>query len=260
MATTRARRAAPPEGSVPAPTAPPLDPAPRDPVDGAANELEQVPFGEVEFAENPEPRCPCLLLLDTSASMRGRKIDELNAGLQAFATELRADAMAAKRVEVSIISFGPVQTVQSFVTADTFRPPTLSAVGDTPMGSAVHSALAAVADRKSTYKTNGIGYYRPWIFMITDGAPTDDVGPAAAAIREAESSKSAMFYAVGVDGADMDRLRGLAVRTPVKLRGLSFKELFVWLSNSLSSVSRSQPGEAVPLANPVAPEGWAVAD
>jgi hypothetical protein len=43
------------------------------------SELEQVPFGEVDFAENPEPRCPCLLLLDTSASMRGRKIDELNA-------------------------------------------------------------------------------------------------------------------------------------------------------------------------------------
>jgi uncharacterized protein YegL len=251
----------PPTVSVPASTAPSTpDPAPQDRAETSASELEQVPFGEVEFAENPEPRCPCLLLLDTSASMRGRKIDELNVGLQAFATELRADAMAAKRVEVSIISFGPVQTVQSFVTADTFRPPTLTAVGDTPMGSAVHSALAAVADRKATYKTNGIGYYRPWIFMVTDGAPTDDIGPAAAAIREAESSKSALFYAVGVDGADMYRLRGLAVRTPLKLRGLSFKELFVWLSNSLSSVSRSQPGEVVALANPVAPEGWAVAD
>jgi hypothetical protein len=47
-------------------------------------EFEQIPFGAAEFADNPEPRCPCLLLLDTSVSMRGRPIDELNAGLIAF--------------------------------------------------------------------------------------------------------------------------------------------------------------------------------
>ena len=44
--------------------------------------FEQVPFGGVEFAENPEPRCPCLLLLDTSASMGGDKLVELNDALQ----------------------------------------------------------------------------------------------------------------------------------------------------------------------------------
>jgi uncharacterized protein with von Willebrand factor type A (vWA) domain len=39
---------------------------------------DQVPFDGVEFAENPEPRCPCVLLLDTSNSMSGKRIDELN--------------------------------------------------------------------------------------------------------------------------------------------------------------------------------------
>jgi uncharacterized protein with von Willebrand factor type A (vWA) domain len=42
---------------------------------------DQVPFGDSDFAENPEPRCACLLLLDTSGSMQGAPIRELNAGL-----------------------------------------------------------------------------------------------------------------------------------------------------------------------------------
>ena len=42
----------------------------------------------VEFAENPEPRCPCILLLDTSGSMKGEPLDALNEGLRTFQQEL----------------------------------------------------------------------------------------------------------------------------------------------------------------------------
>src|SRR6266699_2313939 len=95
--------------------------------------FDQVPFGAgADFADNPEPRCPCLLILDTSGSMSGERINELNAGIRIFKDELSADAMASKRVEVAIIAFGPVQIVTDFQTADVFNPPTLSPTGDTP--------------------------------------------------------------------------------------------------------------------------------
>jgi uncharacterized protein YegL len=191
--------------------------------------------------------------------MAGAKLTQLNAGLAEFERQLKSDPLAAKRAEVSIITFGPVVVQQDFVTADSFFAPTLAAAGDTPMGAAIRMAIDNTQRRKHAYKTNGVGYYRPWIFLITDGAPTDDVTDATAAIREGEASNQFSFYAVGVDSADMSRLKSIVVRDPLKLKGLSFRELFIWLSNSVSQVSRSQIGEQIALPNPAAPNGWATA-
>jgi uncharacterized protein YegL len=217
---------------------------------------EQQPFAAAEFAENPEPRCPCVLLLDTSGSMQGEAIEELNRGLQAFREELFHDSLSLKRVEIAVVTFGPVDVVQDFTTADQFHLSRLEAAGDTPLAAAVGRGLGLLKTRKQVLRENGIKLFRPWIFLITDGAPTDNWQNVPQIIREGEENKSFSFFALGVKNADFNVLRQIAVREPLKLDGVRFKEFFIWLSASLKNVSRSNPGDAVPIPD-YKPYGWA---
>lgn len=217
---------------------------------------EQVPF-DSELMTNPEPRCPCILLLDTSYSMRGRPLDELNTGVKVFRDQILADTLATQRVEVALITFGPVNKVSDFHTLDHFNPPELEASGDTPMGEAILTALDMLEERKGQYKASGISYYRPWLFLITDGGPTDAWQEASRRVRAGDNNerKAFSFFGVGVEGANMERLAQICSpsRPPLKLDGLNFRELFVWLSASMKSVSQSKPGEGVILPQ----TGWA---
>lgn len=212
----------------------------------------------VEFAENPEPRCPCVLLLDTSGSMQGPPIEALNKGLQAFKADLVKDPLASRRVEIAVVGFdNEIKLLHDFVTVDNFNPPTLTAQGQTFMGGAITKALEMIQARKTQYRANGIAYYRPWVFMITDGEPQGEpdnvVQLAVERLKREETEKKVAFFAVGVENANMERLGSIVVRAPVKLVGLNFVEMFVWLSRSMEKVAQSRTDEQVALP----PPGWA---
>lgn len=211
----------------------------------------------VEFAENPEPRCPCILLLDVSGSMQGAPIDALNAGLKTFAADLAQDSLAARRVEVAIVTFASdVNVVGDFITADQFEPPTLAASGSTLMGTGIQKSLDLLSARKQVYREYGVAYFRPWVFMVTDGEPQGEersiIEQASARIHEEEENKRVAFFAVGVQGANIEKLKSIAARGPLKLDGLNFRDMFLWLSASMQRVSQSKPGEQVALP----PAGW----
>ena len=215
------------------------------------NELELV-----KLAENPDPRAPCLLLLDTSSSMSGKPITSLNQGMKAFYDDLMKDELARRRVEVAIVTFGSkADVIQDFVTVDEWTLPSLSASGSTPLGKALELGLGLLRQRKDMYKQAGLQYYRPWVFLITDGEPTDSWEAAAKEAREEDANKGLLFFAVGVENANMKKLAHIAPdeRPPLKLKGLDFAELFLWLSQSQQSISHSKVGDQLALP----PIGWA---
>jgi uncharacterized protein YegL len=227
-------------------------PDPNQPTRNDPDWGEQLFNAGLEFADNPEPRCPCVLLLDTSKSMDGKPLAALNRGLRTFRDELRKDSLAQRRVEVAILTFGgTVDVVVPFITVDSFEPPQLAARGQTPMGRGILKALDLLEARKQQYKANGIVYYRPWLFMITDGEPKGEdlalTRQAVERIRADEAAKKIAFFAVGVEQANMKLLGKISVRPPVKLQGLKFDELFVWLSRSTERVAHSREGEQVAL-------------
>lgn len=203
------------------------------------DELVDFSTEEIDLTQQ-EPRCACLLLLDTSGSMAGGPIDELNKGIQVFRDELLQDELAALRVEPAILTFGSdIQVVQDFGTVGTFNPPTLVAKGATRMGAAILQGIEMVEKRKEIYRKHVLEYYRPWIFLITDGAPTDSWEEAARQVHQGEEDKHFLFWAVGTAGANFSILRQISPRPPVQLRETRFRELFKWLSNSLGTVAGS---------------------
>jgi uncharacterized protein YegL len=175
--------------------------------------LDQI--SDQDLAWNREQRTPCMLLLDVSESMSGQPIQELNAGLKVF------------------------------VSVGQFYAPVLEATGNTPMGSAINLALDTLRARKDSYRQHGINYTRPWLFLITDGAPTDPENWPAAGERllREERDKGVVVFPIGVEGADMGFLARLSsLNPPQKLKGLAFAQFFRWLSTSQTRASSGQAG------------------
>lgn len=218
----------------------------------------------IEIANPQQPHCATVLLLDTSGSMSSR-IPELQEGIKDFLDDIMEDDLAKKRIDLAVVTFGEQAAVaHEFSSPADFSPPALIAEGRTPMGEAILKAIDILEERKRQYKAMGTDYFRPWIFMFTDGEPTDmqpgdtKWNEVTKKVHEGEAQKRFMFFAVGTREANMDILRQIAPsnRGPVRFKEGKFRELFQWLSKSQAKVSASKVGEQVALDNPVA-AGWA---
>lgn len=219
-------------------------------------ELRQSSFNEVPggvgISAPGEPHMACVLLLDTSGSMCGDPINSLNRAINDFKEQTSMDELAQKRVDVAIVEFNDTaRVVQDFTPLSQMEPVTLSATGCTAMGAGINLAIDIVKERNRFYNSMGTPCFKPWIFMITDGAPTDNIDSARQRIIDEESKGShgkLKFWAVGVPGYSKETLTSLTKRC-IALNEANFNGIFNWLSESMVTISVSRVDENPQLNN-----------
>lgn len=221
-------------------------------------------IGTEDLVENPTPRVPIVLCIDTSGSMMGDPIRELVAGVNQFYEAIDDDDDAHDAAEVCIVEFNSgAKVIQEFASVERVqRISSISATGATHMGEGVNLALDTLEARKKLYNDNGVLYYQPWLVLMTDGGPNGSISELDKAIKrvtEMIGGKKLTIFPIGIgSGADMSVLaRFSPSKPPLRLQGLSFKEFFEWLSKSVSRVSQSSPGDVPPKLDIQGLAGWA---
>lgn len=212
----------------------------------------------MEQARNKDQKCPVVLLLDTSGSMSGSAIDELNAALKKLKDDVLEDPTLSNRLEIGIVAFDDDARVErpiDLISVDTDLP-VLSPGGTTNLVAGMNKSMELVEDRKKFYKSNGEQYYRPFIVLITDGAPTntaEEIEQLDQTIQQKSEEKRFVFLPFGVDAADMQLLAKLAAQTSderlqnkakaYKIKDISkFSEVFAFVSASISGVMNQGGG------------------
>lgn len=205
---------------------------------------EKLEFDDKDLVSNPTMRCPCLFVVDTSGSMSGAPIDELNAGVQKFLRDIREHVRARDAVEIGVITFASkVEEVLSFGSVEDAEIPILQAAGKTRMGEAVQLAIRRLRERREMYKSAGISSYVPWLVLMTDGGPTDDWQAAAAEARRMGEQRKLVIFGVGIGSkCNFNVLAQFcpAGRPPLRLSGYDFKQFFDFVSRSLEAVVVSE--------------------
>ncbi len=212
-------------------------------------ELKQTKHTDIQsggIAAPNEPHLACVLLLDTSSSMAGSPIDSLNKAINSFKEQTMLSEQARKSVDIAIVQFNDTASVvQDFTPLSHLQPVELAATGYTAMGAGINLAIDMVKERNRFYHSMGTPCYKPWIFMITDGAPTDDVTEAQQRIADEESKGShgkLKFWAVGVPGYSKEVITALTKRC-IALDEANFNGIFNWMSESMVTISVSRVEE-----------------
>ncbi|MCL2322437.1 MAG: VWA domain-containing protein [Oscillospiraceae bacterium] len=202
-----------------------------------------------------EPHMALVFLLDTSLSMRGMPIKQLNEGLNRFKDEVCTDKRTRDILDVAVVEFNNTsRIVQDFCPVEYMEEINLRANGGTIMAPAIEVALDMVEAQSRLYIRTGTMPYKPWVILISDGAPNDDISEIANRIKDMEDNEKVSFRSLGVEGYDSKILHTLSGNKVMKLEGIDFTCFFNWVNKSMRSVSQSSPGEkpeAIPLEGDV---------
>jgi uncharacterized protein YegL len=185
-------------------------------------------------------RLPVYLVLDCSGSMSGDPIQAVNQGVKALVAELNTDPFALETAHLSVITFeSTAKQVCPLTELPAFQPPNLVASGATQLGAALN--LLAQSFDKEVQKASDTqkGDWKPLVFLMTDGMPTDNWKQAA---NELKQKKPANIIACAAGVHADEKVLKEVTNSVVKLNDLQPDTLgayFKWVSQSIKQTSQS---------------------
>ena len=185
-------------------------------------------------------RLPVYLILDCSGSMSGVPIQQVDDGVQKLVTALRQDPHALETAYLSVITFETSASVAVPLTdLASFQPPSLTAGGITAMGEALTLTAKQAASEVKLSTADQKGDWKPIVFVMTDGLPTDDFEKG---LSEFQKYKWGVVVGCSVNDGAPDVLKKVAGENVVQLNTAdsnAMSAFFKWVTASVSAASKS---------------------
>lgn len=173
--------------------------------------------------------------------MIGEGIRDVENGLNEFLSTLRKDPRCLESVWISVIIFNSTaqQLIPLSELTDVNIPP-LSVQPGTAMGAAYQLLTRCISSEVKRGSPQQKGDWRPLVFVVTDGQPTDDFSKSTAAINSLTNPRVANVYAIGcgedVDYGQLNEISDIVLKLDT-LDPDGIRKLFVWLTASVQTAS-----------------------
>ncbi len=183
-------------------------------------------------------RLPVYLLLDVSGSMAGEPIESVKNGVQMMQSALRKDPYALESAYISVITFeSNVNQIVPLTEVAQFQPPSLTAGGGTSLGGALQKVCECASRELVKSTPDQKGDWKPLVFIMTDGAPTDSVEPGVQAFKAAKwGTVVACAAGAHADTTVLHRLTENVVALDTA-DSTTIAAFFKWVSSSISASS-----------------------